>query len=181
MAQQIVSALMALELADPEADIKARARRGAGGSTSGARADSWRLARAFCGAAQMYLNTSGGQQYSIMAVIDMMNLVKCDVMTVAFGNVASAAALVLASGTKGKRFSMKNTRIMLNQPLGGCQGSFVDVKIQAAEQNRNLKIAQTILSATTGRTMDECAELLDRESFLCARPRSCFARCCARC
>ena len=126
----------------------------------------------------MYLNTSGGQQYSIMAVIDMMNQVKCDVSTVAFGNVASAAALVLASGTKGKRFSMKNTRIMLNQPLGGCQGSFIDVKIQAAEQNRNLKIAQTILANTTGRSLDECAELLDRESFLCARP---YPRVLARC
>ena len=124
----------------------------------------------------MYLNTSGGQQYSIMAVIDMMNTVKCDVSTVAFGNVAAAASLVLASGAKGKRFSMKNTRIMLQQPLGGCQGSFVDVKIQAAEQNRNLKIAQTILSQTTGRSMDECAELLDRESFFCARP-ACV--CCA--
>ena len=116
----------------------------------------------------MYLNTSGGQQYSIMAVIDMMNLVKCDVSTVAFGNVASSAALVLASGAPGKRFAMRNARIMLNQPLGGCQGSYIDVKIQAGEQNRNLKVAQELLHRTTGQSMDACAELLDRETFLCA-------------
>ncbi len=57
---------------------------------------------------------------------------------------------------------------MVNQPIGGCQGSFIDVKIQAAEQNRNLKVAQHILHNNTGRTMDECAEVLDRETFLCA-------------
>ena len=117
-------------------------------------------------APQLYLNASGGQQYSIMAVIDMMNTVRCDVSTVAFGSVASSAALVLASGAPGKRFAMRNARIMLNQPLGGCQGSFIDVKIQAAEQNRNLKVAQAILHKTTGLDMDACAELLDRESFL---------------
>ncbi len=123
-----------------------------------------------CARLQLYLNASGGQQYSIMAVIDMMNTVSCDVSTVAFGNVASSATLVLASGAKGKRFSMRNTRIMVNQPIGGCQGSFIDVKIQAAEQNRNLKIAQQLLHNTTGQSMDLCAELLDRESFLCACP-----------
>jgi hypothetical protein len=120
--------------------------------------------------AQLYLNAPGGQQYSVMAIIDMMNTISCDVSTVAFGNVAQSAALVLASGTKGKRFSMRNTRIMVNQPMGGCQGSFIDVKIQAGEQNRNLKLAQVILSNTTGQSMDACAELLDRESFLCALP-----------
>lgn len=101
-----------------------------------------------------------------MAVLDMMAAIKCDVSTVAFGTVSSTAALILASGTKGKRFSMLNTRIMLNQPLGGCQGSATDVKIQAAEQNRNIKVAVEILRAATGFSADTCAELLDRETFM---------------
>lgn len=95
----------------------------------------------------------------------MMNTVTCPVATYALGNCASNAALVLASGAKGRRFAMRNTRIMVNQPFGGCQGSFVDVKIQAAEQNRNLKLAVLVLQKATGRSADECAELLDRESF----------------
>ena len=75
--------------------------------------------------------------------------------------------LILASGTKGKRFALKNARIMVNQPLGGVQGSFVDVRIQAAEQSRNIKIAREILHLTSGRSLDECGELLDREYFMC--------------
>jgi ATP-dependent Clp protease, protease subunit len=137
-AQSICSALLALELADPTKDIK------------------------------LYLNVGGGQQYSIMAVIDMMNACKCDVSTVALGSVSGSAVLVLASGTKGKRFSMKNARIIVNQPLGGTQGSYIDVRLQAQEQNRNLKIAQLVLSQRSGQSMDSAAELLDRDTFLSA-------------
>lgn len=129
---------MALELADSRADIK------------------------------LYMNAQGGQQYSVMAVIDMMRAVKCDVQTVALGSVSGNAVLVLASGAKGKRLAMRNTRIIVNQPLGGVQGSYIDVKLQAAEQNRNLKIAQVLLSQTSGMSMDEAAEMLDRDTFLSA-------------
>jgi len=86
----------------------------------------------------------------------------------------SAQTLVLAAGAKGKRYSLKNCRIMVNQPIGGCQGSYIDVKIQAAEQNRNLKVAQQLLMKSTGRSADECADLLDRESFLSAEQAVAF-------
>ena len=98
----------------------------------------------------------------------MMRAVRPDVSTVALGCVSGAAALILASGAKGKRLGMRNARVILNQPLGGVQGSSVDVRLQAAEQNRNLKIAQLVLSSASGLSMDEAAELLDRDSFLCA-------------
>ena len=117
---------------------------------------------------QLYLNVQGGQQYSIMAVIDMMKAVKCPVSTVALGSVSGSAVLVLASGAPGKRFAMKNTRIIVNQPLGGCQGSYIDVKLQAAEQNRNLKVAQLVLANASGLGLDAAAEMLDRDSFLSA-------------
>ena len=88
VAQQICSALMALELDDPTKDIKARRVTRAACLTCFACADSGSFT---CPSVQMYINAGGGQQYSIMAVIDMMNQVKCDIQTVAFGNVASTA------------------------------------------------------------------------------------------
>jgi len=114
------------------------------------------------------MNAQGGQQYSIMAVIDMMHAVKCDVQTVALGSVSGNAVLVLASGARGKRCAMRNARIIVNQPLGGVQGSYIDVKRQAAEQNRNLKVAQLLLSRASGMDMDAAAEMLDRDTFLSA-------------
>ena len=184
---------MALELEDPRKDIKARAWactvarvRARVTHSEGVWTDT--AAPLLC--AQMYLNTGGGQQYSVMAVIDMMNQVKCDVQTVALGNVASTAVrlrvvaraqprltptcplqtLILANGTKGKRYAMKNSRIMVNQPLGGVQGSFVDVRLQAAEQSRNIKVAREILHLASGKSRDDVGELLDREFFMCACP-----------
>ena len=88
VAQQICSALMALELDDPTKDIKARRLTRAACLTCFACADSGSFTYP---TTQMYINAGGGQQYSIMAVIDMMNQVKCDIQTVAFGNVASTA------------------------------------------------------------------------------------------
>jgi ATP-dependent Clp protease protease subunit len=76
--------------------------------------------------------------------------------------------LILANGTKGKRYAMKNARIMVNQPLGGVQGSFVDVRLQAAEQSRNIKVAREILHLASGKSRDDVGELLDREFFMCA-------------
>lgn len=81
----------------------------------------------------------------------------------------AAQTLVLAAGAKGKRYSMKNTRIMVNQPIGGCQGSAIDVNIQAAEQNRNLKLTVEVLERVTGLPRQTIEEAVDRELFLSAR------------
>lgn len=71
---------------------------------------------------------------------------------------------------------MKNARIMVNQPLGGVQGSFVDVRLQAAEQSRNIKVAREILHLASGKPRDDVAELLDREFFMCAWFACCMER-----
>ena len=104
--------------------------------------------------------------YSIMAIIDMMNQVKPNVSTVAFGTVQSMSTLILAAGAKGKRYSMKNSRIMINQPIGGLQGSTFDVKLQVAEQNRNLKLAVELLTRYSGKERAYLEECIDRELFL---------------
>ena len=81
----------------------------------------------------LYINSPGGQVSAGMAIYDTMQFIPCDVQTICFGTAASMGAFLLGAGTKGKRKSLPNARIMIHQPLGGAQGQAADIAIQAAE------------------------------------------------
>jgi len=115
---------------------------------------------------QLYINSQGGSPYATVAILDIMAAIKCDVSTVAFGMCASTATLLLAAGTKGKRYAMPSTRIMMHQPAGGAMGSADEVNIQASELNRTMKVINSFLSQFTGMTTDEIEVETDRDNFL---------------
>ncbi|MCO5573753.1 hypothetical protein L7F22_027527 [Adiantum nelumboides] len=101
-----------------------------------------------------------------MAVYDAIQLCRADISTVAFGIAASTAAIVLAGGTKGKRFAMPNTRIMLHQPLAGASGQAIDVEIQAREAMHHRKNVSRILSEITGRALEQVEKDIDRDRYM---------------
>lgn len=115
---------------------------------------------------QLYINSQGGSPYATIAILDMMDAIKCDISTVAFGMCASTATLLLAAGTKGKRYAMPSTRIMMHQPAGGAMGSADEVNIQASELNRTMKVINRFLSKFTGMSTDEIEVETDRDNFL---------------
>lgn len=116
----------------------------------------------------IYINSPGGSVSAGMAIYDTMNYIKCDVCTICVGLAASMGAFLLAAGAKGKRFALKNSEIMIHQPLGGAQGQASDIKIQA-EHILKIKAKMTaILAANTGRTVEEVARDTDRDNYLTA-------------
>ena len=117
---------------------------------------------------QFYINSPGGSITSGMAIFDTMNYIKCDVSTICVGMAASMGAFLLAAGTKGKRFALPNSEIMIHQPLGGTQGQATDIKIHA---ERILKIKDTlnkILADRTGKPLDVIEKDTERDNFLTA-------------
>lgn len=115
---------------------------------------------------RIYINTQAGSPYAVISILDTIRSLRCPVTTVGFGMVGGAATLVLAAGAKGKRFSMRNTRIMLQQPNGGAMGSADEVNIQASELNRTMKVCYKFMSEFTGLPVDQVEEECDRENFL---------------
>jgi ATP-dependent Clp protease protease subunit len=101
-----------------------------------------------------------------MAILDTMNLVKAPVSTVCIGQACSMGALLLACGTKGKRYSLPNSRIMIHQPLGGAEGQATDIMIQAEEIIRIKKNLSQILADQTGKDIDLIYQDTDRDNFL---------------
>ena len=101
-----------------------------------------------------------------MAVYDAIQLCRADVSTIAFGIAASTVAIVLAGGTKGKRFAMPNARIMLHQPLGGASGQAIDVEIQAKEAMHHRKNVTRIISEITGRAFEQVEKDIDRDRYM---------------
>lgn len=114
----------------------------------------------------MYINSPGGIVTSGMAIFDTMNYIKPDIQTVCVGQAASMGALLLSSGTKGKRFALENARIMIHQPLGGAQGQATDIEIQAKEILRIKDLTSKILSKNTGKTQDEIILSTERDNFM---------------
>lgn len=114
----------------------------------------------------MYINSPGGVVTSGMAIFDTMNYIKPDIQTVCVGQAASMGALLLSSGTKGKRFALENARIMIHQPLGGAQGQATDIEIQAKEILRIKDLTSKILSKNTGKTQDEIILSTERDNFM---------------
>lgn len=114
----------------------------------------------------MYINSPGGSVSAGMAIFDTMQFIPCDVRTVCFGLAASMGSFLLAAGTKGKRQSLPNSRIMIHQPLGGAQGQAIDVRIQATEILFMRDILNQHLADATGQTPERIEKDCDRDNFM---------------
>jgi ATP-dependent Clp protease protease subunit len=113
-----------------------------------------------------YLNSPGGDVAATLAIYDTMQILSCPVATYCVGQAASGAAVLLAGGTKGKRFALPHSRIMLHQPYGGVQGQVSDIEIQANEILRNREMLNEILAKHTSQPIDRIAKDTDRDFFL---------------
>ena len=114
----------------------------------------------------MYINSPGGLITSGLAVYDVMQFVGCGVQTYCLGQAASMAAVLLAGGTKGKRFVLPNSRILIHQPMGGARGTATDISIQAEEILRLRARLNQILAHHTGQKVERIEEDVDRDRFL---------------
>lgn len=139
MADLLVAQLLFLEAEDPEKDI------------------------------QIYINSPGGSVSSGFAIYDTMQYIKPDVSTICIGRAASMGAFLLAAGTKGKRFSLPNSDIMIHQPLGGTQGQAEDIRIQAEKILEIRARINKILSEKTGQDIKKIAKDTDRDYHLTAQ------------
>jgi ATP-dependent Clp protease protease subunit len=113
----------------------------------------------------LYINSPGGSVYAGMAIYDTMKFLACDVNTYCMGIAASMGSFLLSAGTKGKRFALPNSRIMLHQPSGGSQGTAADIEIQARELLYIRERMNLIYADNTGQTPEKIAEDLDRDRF----------------
>ncbi len=138
VASSIVAQLLFLEAEDPEKDI------------------------------YLYINSPGGVITSGFSIFDTMNYIKPDICTICIGQAASMGAFLLSCGTKGKRYSLPNARIMIHQPLGGAQGQATDIEIQAKEILRLKKILNEIMSKNTGKTLKQISADTERDFFMSA-------------
>jgi ATP-dependent Clp protease protease subunit len=114
----------------------------------------------------LYINSPGGVVTSGMAIYDTMQYIKAPVSTICVGQAASMAALLLAGGEKGKRFSLNNSRIMIHQPLGGFQGQATDIHIHAQEILRMKKKLSEILAQHTGQPLEKVEADTERDYFM---------------
>ena len=138
VADAVVAQLILLESRDPEKDI--------------------------C----LYINSPGGSVTAGLAIYDTMNYIKCDVSTICIGLAASMGAFLLSSGTKGKRYALPNSEIMIHQPLGGAQGQASDIKIQADHIVKTKHRLNTILAKNCDRPYEEVEKDTDRDNYLSA-------------
>ncbi|MBU1016660.1 MAG: ATP-dependent Clp protease proteolytic subunit [Patescibacteria group bacterium] len=115
---------------------------------------------------KIYINSPGGSAYAGLAVYDTIQHLKCPVSTIAVGMAASAAALILAGGVKGKRYSLGNSVIMIHQPHGGAQGQATDIEISAKEYLRVKDIYIDILAKHCGQKREKVAMDVDRDFFM---------------
>ncbi len=116
----------------------------------------------------MYINSPGGSVVSGMAIFDTMNYIKCDVSTICVGMAASMAAVLLASGAKGKRYALPNSEIMIHQPLGGAQGQASDIAIHAEHILKTKKKLTKILAEKSGQPIEVIEKDTDRDNFMSA-------------
>ncbi len=138
VANLVIAQLLHLESEDPEKDIN------------------------------IYINSPGGVVTAALAMYDTMQFIKPDVSTICIGQAASAAALLLASGSAGKRFALPNSRVLIHQPHGGAQGQAIDIDIQAREILRTRKVLDEILALHTGQTVDKIHADTDRDYIMTA-------------
>lgn len=138
VANVIIAQLLFLEADDPEKDVS------------------------------IYINSSGGIISSGMAIYDTMRFIKNDVVTICIGHAASMAAILLAAGTKGKRFALPNSKVIIHQPLGGFQGQATDIFIQAEEIRKVKEKTIEILAAHTGQKTEKIAMDIERDYIMSA-------------
>jgi ATP-dependent Clp protease protease subunit len=136
VSDSLVAQLLFLEAEDPEKDI------------------------------QIYINSPGGSVTAGMAIYDTMQQISPDIVTICFGVAASMGAFLLSGGTKGKRLSLPNSRIMIHQPLGGAQGQAVEIEIQAKEILFLKKTLNSLLAEHTGQPLEKINEDTERDYFL---------------
>lgn len=118
---------------------------------------------------QFYINSPGGSVTAGMAIYDTMQYIKCDVSTICLGMAASMGAFLLAAGTKGKRFALPNSEIMIHQPSGGAQGQATDISIHANHILRVKDKLNQILSERTGQPLDVVKRDTERDNFMTAQ------------
>jgi len=116
----------------------------------------------------LYINSPGGDITGLFAIYDTMQYIKPDIMTICMGQAASAAAVLLGAGTKGKRFSLPHARILLHQPYGGAGGQAADIEIQAKEIMRLRELLDRILAHHTGQSMEKVSKDTDRDFIMSA-------------
>ena len=139
VASTIVAQLLFLEAQDPDKDI------------------------------YFYINSPGGVITSGLSMFDTMNYIKPDIVTICIGQAASMGAFLLSSGTKGKRYSLPNSRIMIHQPSGGAQGQSTDIQIQAQEIQRLKDTLNEIMAKNCGKKAKELEVDTERDNFMSAQ------------
>lgn len=117
---------------------------------------------------QLYINSPGGSVTAGLAIYDTMQFINCEISTLCIGQAASMGALLLAGGSKGKRFCLPNSRVMIHQPSGGSQGQASDIEIQAKEILYLRQRMNEIMAHHTGKTPEQVAEDTERDNFMTA-------------
>ncbi len=116
----------------------------------------------------IYINSPGGSVSAGLAIYDTIQYIKCDVSTICIGLAASMGAFLLSSGTKGKRFALPNSEILIHQPLGGAQGQASDIEIQAKHIKKIKETLNSILSKNTGKALKDVEKDTDRDNWMSA-------------
>ena len=117
---------------------------------------------------QLYINSPGGSVTAGMEIYDTMQYIKCDVSTICLGMAASMGAFLLAGGTKGKRFALPNSTIMIHQPSGGAQGQATEIQIVADHIAKTKRTLNEILAANTGQPLEVVEKDTDRDNYMSA-------------
>ena len=117
---------------------------------------------------QLYINSPGGSVTAGMAIYDTMQYIKCDVSAICLGMAASVGAFLLAGGTKGKRFALPNSTIMIHQPSGGAQGQATEIQIVADHIAKTKRTLNEILAANTGQPLEVVEKDTDRDNYMSA-------------
>ena len=117
---------------------------------------------------QFYINSPGGSVSAGFAIYDTMQYIKCDVSTICLGMAASMGAFLLAGGTKGKRFALPNSTIMIHQPSGGAQGQATEIQIVADHIAKTKRTLNEILAANTGQPLEVVEKDTDRDNYMSA-------------
>jgi ATP-dependent Clp protease, protease subunit len=116
----------------------------------------------------LYINSPGGDITALFAIYDTLQFIKPDVSTIVMGQAASAAAVLLLAGARGKRFALPHSRVLLHQPHGGAQGQAVDIEIQAKEITRYRHLLEELIAKNTGQPLEKVAKDTDRDFILTA-------------
>ncbi|KRK63771.1 ATP-dependent Clp protease proteolytic subunit [Companilactobacillus tucceti DSM 20183] len=117
----------------------------------------------------IYINSPGGSVTAGLAIMDTMNFVKSDIQTIATGLAASMASVLLSAGTKGKRFALPNSTVLIHQPLGGAQGQQTEIEIAAREIGKTRERLNHILADNSGQTFDKLQKDTERDNYMTAQ------------